>query len=247
MPRGIPLERLLSKRGVCSRAEARRRIAAGEVSVSGRVCLDPLRRFPAGSPLSVDGKPAPVPPSGRIALALNKARGVLTTSRDREGRPTVFGLLPPGGPRLIAAGRLDKASRGLLLFTNDPELANRLTDPDSHVPKTYHARLDRRLGEEDLARLAGGMTLGDGTRTRPCAARMLRAGTKSCWVELVLTEGRNRQVRRMAEALGARVLDLVRVAIGGLALGSLQCGESRILSQEEIRAALAFLPVSRSL
>ena len=172
----------------------------------------------------------------RIVLALHKPRGTLTTERDPEGRPTVFSLLPPGLPRLVAVGRLDFATRGLLLFTNDTALADRLTDPERHVPKTYHAKLDRILAPPALARLASGVTLDGGERTRPCQARILRSGRKTCWVELVLDEGRNRQVRRMAEAVGARVVDLIRVAVGPVPLGTLKPGQCRRLSASEVRA-----------
>ena len=134
----------------------------------------------------------------------------------------------------MAVGRLDKASRGLLLFTSDTTLADRLTNPERHVPKTYHARLDRRLDDAAIARLAAGVILDNGERTRPCRVRRLREGTKTCWLELVLTEGLNRQVRRMAKTEGAEVTDLVRVAIGGLLLGTLKPGESRLLDAGEL-------------
>ena len=205
------------------------------MAVSGRVCRDPLRRFPPGAPLALSGR-APPPARERIVLALNKTRGTVTTERDPEGRPTVFGLLPPGLPRVVAVGRLDRATRGLLLFTNDTALADRLTDPERHVPKTYHVHVDRVLPPEALRRLASGAALADGTRTRPCKARLLRSGGKTCWLEIILTEGLNRQVRRMVESAGGRVLDLVRVSIGTLALGALKPGESRRLSAAEVRA-----------
>lgn len=166
-------------------------------------------------------------------LALNKPRGTLTTEHDPEGRPTVFSLLPGGLPRLVAVGRLDRATRGLLLFTNDTALAGRLTDPERHVPKTYHVHVDRAL---PIRLLAAGMVLEDGTRTRPCRARLLRSGGKTCWIELVLTEGLNRQVRRMIEALGGKVKDLVRVSVDGIHLGTLRPGQTRILSADEIRS-----------
>ncbi len=193
----------------------------------------------AGVALSVEGVEPKAPPQ-RLTLALNKPRGVLTTTRDPQGRPTVFDLLPPGTPRLIAAGRLDQASRGLLILTNDTALADRLTSPKAHVPKTYHARLARPLSGAEVDRLASGVLLDGGERTRPCRARILRATSKSCWVELVLTEGMNRQVRRMAIAIGAEVTDLVRVAIGGLALGDLTSGAVRTLEAADLRRLFHF-------
>ena len=209
--------------------------------VDGRACLDPLRRVRADAGISVAGQAAPALPR-RLTLALHKPRGVLTTSKDPEGRPTVFDLLPAGTPRLVAAGRLDQASRGLLLLTNDTALADRLTSPRAHVPKTYHARLDRRLSPGEVSALAAGVVLDDGLPTRPCRVRLLRATAKSCWLELVLTEGRNRQVRRMAAAVGAEVTDLVRVAIGGLPLGDLKPGTVRALDAGDLRRLFATIP-----
>lgn len=133
-------------------------------------------------------------------------------------------------------GRLDRATRGLLLFTNDTALADRLCSPRSHVAKTYHVHVDRLLTAASVGRLAAGVDLGRGERTRPCRVRVLRSGAKTCWLEMVLTEGLNRQVRRMVEAVGARTLDLVRVAVGGVPLGTLRPGESRRLSDSEVRA-----------
>ena len=231
---GVPLARLLSKRGFCSRAEGRRLVLSGAVRVDGRPCLDPVCRIPAGARISVSGHEAR-PAIRRVTLALHKPRGVLTTSKDPEGRPTVFDLLPPGTPRLVAAGRLDQASRGLLILTNDTALADRLTSPSAHIPKTYNARLDRRLSLEEVSTLAAGAVLDAGVTTRPCRVRILREGRRSCWLELVLTEGLNRQVRRMARTLGAEVTDLVGVSIGGLALGDLAAGSCRSLDAGDLR------------
>ena len=221
-------------------------VLSGAVLVDGRPCRDPLRRVPAGARLAILGRtqePAPVRRTS-LTLALHKPRGVLTTTKDPEGRPTVFDLLPAGTPRLVAAGRLDRASRGLLILTNDTALADRLTSPDAHVPKTYHARLDRKLSPEEVARLARGVVLDDGTPTRPCRARILREGRRTCWVELVVVEGLNRQIRRMAQALrpAAEVTDLVRVAIGGLALGDLRPGALRTLEAADLRRLFATIP-----
>ena len=236
---GIPLGRLLPKRGLCSRSEALRLILSGAVRAEGRVCREPLRRFPASVPLSIQGREGPASPAPRVVLALHKPRGYVTTERDPEGRPTVFDLLPLGLPRLVAVGRLDRASRGLLLFTNDTALADRLTSPARHVPKTYHAKLDRILGPAEVDRLASGVTLENGERTRPCRVRLLRSGKRSCWIEVVLEEGLNRQVRRMAEAVGAGVTDLVRVSIGGLALGDLKAGKAMALTPPATARLLA--------
>lgn len=239
--RGIPLARALSKRGACSRAEAQRRILAGEVLLGGVPCRDPLRPVKPDTVLTLAGRSVPWASPERIVLALHKPRGAVTTARDPQGRPTVFDLLPPGGPRLLAVGRLDKASRGLLLLTSDSSLADRLTDPARHVQKTYHAKVDRPLDAAAIALLAHGVRLDDGARTRSCRVRLLRTSPRSCWIELVLTEGKNRQVRRMVEAVGARVTDLVRVAIGRLPLGTLKSGETRRLTSGDL-ALLDIVP-----
>jgi 23S rRNA pseudouridine2605 synthase len=191
--------------------------------------------------ITLAGRSIPGAVPARIVLALHKPRGVLTTARDPQGRPTVFELLPQGGPRLLAVGRLDKASRGLLLLTSDASLADRLTDPARHVPKTYHAKVDRPLETAAITRLSQGVRLDDGARTRPCRVRLLRTSPRSCWIELVLTEGRNRQVRRMVEAVGARVTDLVRVSVGRLPLGALKPGEIRRLTPGDL-ALLDIIP-----
>jgi 23S rRNA pseudouridine2605 synthase len=165
-------------------------------------------------------------------LALHKPSGVVTTRRDERGRRTVYDLLPPDLPWLHPAGRLDADSEGLLILTNDSSLSSRLTDPESHVPKTYHVTLDDRPTEDTLSRLRQGVELPKG-QTRPVQVRRLEEDGRV--LEMVLTEGRNRQIRRMAWAVGHRVRRLVRVAIGGLALGDLEVGAWRELGDEERR------------
>ena len=228
--RRVQLHRALSKLGWGSRALAWEWITAGEVCVDGRRVTDPLtwvdldcqRITRAGEPL---------PAAALIALALNKPRGVVTTRRDERGRRTVYDLLPPGLPWVFPAGRLDADSEGLLILTNDSDLSVRLTEPQHHIPKTYHATLTGDLTPEALERLRRGVDLADG-RTRPAAVRLLRGDDKASLVEFVLTEGRNRQVRRMAAAVGCRVRQLVRVAIGRYTLGDLPTGECRILDED---------------
>jgi 23S rRNA pseudouridine2605 synthase len=228
------LERVLSKAGVGSRTEARRWIAAGRVQVNGKAVRDPdvwvdLER----DRVQFDGKP--LRRQERVYLLLYKPTGYLTTHRDPQGRPTVYDLLPDEDRYLFSAGRLDLDTSGLLILTNDAQFTERLTNPDYHVPKTYLVKASRHLADEDLDRLRNGIELRDGM-TRPAKVERIReAGGKSVF-EITITEGRNRQVRRMVEALDAKVLKLVRVAIGAIRIGDLQMGKARALTPEEVRA-----------
>ena len=227
------LARVLSKRGVCSRSEAARRIAQGRVSVDGRVVLDP--EFPIsgqGRRIAVDG--IALDAVERVCVMLNKPRGLVTSTSDERGRDTVYRCLEGAGlPWLAPVGRLDKASEGLLLLSNDPEWAARITDPASGPDKTYHVQVDGLPDPAMPAALQRGVDCG-GERLRARSATLLRAGSRNAWLEIVLEEGRNRQIRRMLAALDLGVLRLVRVAIGGLALGELPKGQWRRLGSEEV-------------
>lgn len=231
-PPRVSLARALSKLGLCSRTEAARWIAAGRVEVDGRVARDPdLRVDPARSRIRVDGAPARA--EGKVYLMMNKPRGVLTTREDPEGRPTVYGLLRDSGlPWVAPVGRLDQASEGLLLFTNDTRWADALTDPARHVPKTYHVQVAGLPSAAELDRMRAGIREGGETLTA-LAVQVLRAGAKNCWLEIVLDEGRNRQIRRMIGALGYDTLRLIRVALGPLQLGNLPKGSVRQLTPKE--------------
>ncbi|HEY6138592.1 MAG TPA: pseudouridine synthase [Thermoanaerobaculia bacterium] len=227
------LERVLSKAGLGSRTEARAWIARGRVQVNGRVARDPdawvdLER----DRVSFDGKPLRA--GTRIYLLMYKPKGYLTTYRDPQGRPTIYDLLPEGTPYVSPVGRLDLDTSGLLILTNDTQLAERLTNPDYHVPKTYLVKASRHLTDDDLDALRRGLELRDGP-TRPAAVTRLRESGGKTVFEITITEGRNRQVRRMVEALEAKVLKLVRVAIGPLRIGKMQIGSVRELSAEEVR------------
>ncbi len=230
--RRVQLHRALSKLGWCSRTEAREWIRAGEVCIDGCVVTDPLTWVDLATQ-RVTRRGAPAAPAGPVTLALHKPRGVVTTRRDERGRPTVYDLLPPGLPYVFPAGRLDADSEGLLVLTNDSALAERLTDPAHHVPKTYRVTVAGRPDEAALATLRRGVELSDGP-TRPARVRLLRGGDRASVLEVVLTEGRNRQVRRMSAAVGHKVRRLVRVAIGGLELGDLAPGASRVLTAAEV-------------
>ena len=162
---------------------------------------------------------------------------MVTTRRDERGRRTVYDLLPPGLPWVFPAGRLDADSEGLLILTNDSDLSVRLTDPEQHTPKTYHATLTGAPTPDVLERLRRGVDLAAGP-TRPAGVRLLHQAEKSSLVEFILTEGRNRQVRRMAAAVGCRVRRLVRVAIGGLVLGDLPAGQCRVLDEDDRKILL---------
>jgi pseudouridine synthase len=181
----------------------------------------------------LDGKP--VVTRARAYLLLHKPTGYVTTYRDPEGRPTVYDLIKDVGTFVSPVGRLDRDTSGLLLMTNDTELAEHVTNPMSHVPKTYHVTASARLSDDDLQALREGVTLSDG-RTRPARVRRLHDTSRRTSLEIPLTEGRNRQVRRMVGAVGARVLALSRVKIGSIALGSLPVGQWRTLTRTEVIA-----------
>lgn len=227
------LERVISKAGLGSRTEARQWIAAGRVKVNGRAVRDPdhwvdLQR----DKVAFDGKP--LQREKRTYLLLYKPTGYITTHRDPQGRPTVYDLLPERDRYLFSVGRLDLETSGLLILTNDTQFAERLTNPDYKVPKTYLVKASTFLTDEQLDQLRKGIELKDGP-TRPARVERLReAGGKTVF-EITITEGRNRQVRRMVEALDAKVLKLVRVAIGSLTIGDLPIGKTRELTPEEVR------------
>ena len=226
------LARILSKRGFCSRTQAAEWIRAGRVSVDGRRVTDPEQGFPLDQEaIVVDGAVAVVPRSQKVLL-LHKPRGYLVTRCDDRTRPTIYDLLP-NGEWLAPVGRLDQASSGLLLLSNDPAWAQELLDPASHMPKRYHVQLRPPLSYEELDYLAAGPEL-DGVRYRPMEIAMLRCGGKTQWLEFVLREGKNRQIRRLLESLNREVLRLIRVAIGPVALGDVAVGQWRELTAAEI-------------
>lgn len=227
------LARVLSKRGLCSRSEAARWIVAGRVSVGGRVVRDPEFPTAATAVIGIDDvAPAIVE---RLYIALNKPRGLVTTTADERGRDTVYRCFEGSGlPWLAPVGRLDKASEGLLLFSNDPQWSARISEAHNGADKTYHVQVDAIPSPERLASLRGGIDA-DGIFLRAKSARLLRAGGRNAWLEIVLDEGRNRQIRRLLAALDINVLRLVRVAIGMLPLGDLPKGQWRRLDENEVR------------
>ena len=230
----VTLPRALSKLGYCSRTQAESLIAEGRVSVDGRVVSDPAAWIDLDQArIGVDG--TLVTAEAKIYLMLNKPRGLVTTRHDPQGRSTVYDCLKSSdAPHLSPVGRLDKASEGLLLFTNDTVLAQALLDPITHVAKTYHVQVDRQMDDTQLARMTAGVT-SDGEWLTASSASLLRHGERNAWIEVELRQGRNRQIRRMLEVLGIECLRLVRVGFGDLELGELPKGEVRALSEAEVR------------
>ena len=223
------LAKYLAHAGVASRRAAEGIIAAGRVTVAGRVVTDPAQDVDEASGVCVDGLPL-AGPEPRVAYLLHKPAGVLSTARDPQGRPTVVGLVGREELRLYPVGRLDAQTTGVILLTNDGELANRLTHPRFEVPKTYRAKLGGGPIEATaLHALRDGVELDDGI-TAPARVRKLAANE----IELTIHEGRNRQVRRMCEAVGHPVRELVRTRFGPLTLAGLAPGEYRRLTAQEL-------------
>jgi 23S rRNA pseudouridine2605 synthase len=229
--RRIGLARALSKLGYSSRSQASELIRAGRVSLNGEIRRDPEQPVDlAKNRIHVDG--GRVFEQKKIYLMLNKPRGIVTTASDEQGHDTVYSLLDASLPWLGPVGRLDKASEGLLLLTNDSEWAARITDPRTHLDKRYHVQINTITGEPLLRALREGVS-DDGDLLRALEARILRHGECNSWLEITLDEGKNRQIRRMLAHFNLEVLRLVRVAIGPLALGDLAKGKTRRLSRNE--------------
>jgi 23S rRNA pseudouridine2605 synthase len=238
--RRVGLARALSKLGYCSRSHAAELIRAGVVRLNGSVRRDPEAPVHLNDDHINDDhivvNDQPVEPAASVYLMMNKPRGVVTTASDEKGRQTVYSILGKASeslPWVAPVGRLDKASEGLLLLTNDSEWGARVAAPETHLEKTYHVQIDTVANEKLVASLVSGVRSESGELLRARQARVLRSGEKNCWLEIVLDEGKNRQIRRMLEGLGVEVLRLVRVAIGPLQLGQLAKGDYRPLTREE--------------
>lgn len=225
------LARVISKRGYCSRSQAAELVRAGRVTLNGRTERDPEAPARSDDRIRIDG--SEIAAVETTWIMLNKPRGYVTTASDERGRDTVYALIDTAGlPWLAPVGRLDKASEGLLLFTNDSAAAARLSAPGSHVDKTYHVQIDRLPDADLLERLRRGI-VDEGQTLAAKAVSVLRTGDRHAWLAIVLDEGRNRHIRRLLAAQGIAVLRLVRVAIGGLELGDLSKGHWRALNAAE--------------
>src|ERR1700720_1710193 len=234
--RSVGLARAISKMGYCSRSRAEDAIHAGRVRINGSVRRNVEAPVHLGKDrVEIDGHE--IKKAENIYLMLNKPRGIVTTASDERGRETTYSFLEKyndGSLNWVApVGRLDKASEGLLLITNDSEWAAKITAPETHVDKTYHVQIAELATPGMIERLQHGFTVKDGEFLRVKNASVVRSGERNCWVEIVLDEGRNRHIRRMFETIGVAVLRLIRVAIGALKLGDLPKGEVRALSEQE--------------
>src|SRR5271157_4296486 len=228
----VGLARALSKLGFCSRTQAFALIREGKVRLNGATPRNPETPVRLGvDRVEIAGRR--IIAAEKIYVMMNKPRGMVTTAADEKGRETVYALLPKDWAWLAPVGRLDKASEGLLLLTNDSEWAARITDPATHLEKSYHVQIAAKVDERILEALERGVETPKGEMLKAKQVRMLRRGEKNSWLEMILEEGKNRQIRRMLEAHGIEVLRLVRVAIGPLQLGELGKGAYRVLRAEE--------------
>jgi 23S rRNA pseudouridine2605 synthase len=231
--RKIGLARVLSKLGYCSRSQAAALIRSGHVTLNGSARRDP--EMPVSMDrdrIAVDGRS--VEPARQIYLIMNKPRGLVTTASDEKGRDTIYSLLNghDSQPWLAPVGRLDKASEGLLLLTNDSQWGARITAPETHLPKTYHVQINTIPSGKLIQAIELGVE-SEGEVLRALRCRLLRSGVKNCWLEITLDEGKNRHIRRMLAALELEVLRLIRVSIGPLQLGTLKKGAYRPLTAAE--------------
>jgi 23S rRNA pseudouridine2605 synthase len=235
---GHGLARTLSKLGICSRTQAAELITAGRVAVNGKIERNSERRTdPRSDEIAIDGACIVAPE--HVYLALNKPRGLIVSTADEKGRDTIYSLLHEAPAAWLApVGRLDKASEGLLLLTNDPEWAARITEAQSAVEKTYHVQIGGVPDQKMLDQIKLGI-FDEGEHLRAIDVRRVREGGKNSWLEITLNEGRNRHIRRLLSAFGYDVLRLVRVSIGSIRLGDLPKGKWRRLTDEEIRAPRA--------
>ena len=239
-PKGERIAKRLARAGLCSRREAERWIAAGRVAVDGETLESPAFNVLPRHRIVVDGRPlkASKPPA---LWRYRKPAGLVTTNRDPQGRPTIFDRLPPGLPRVMTVGRLDLTTEGLLLLTNDGELARFLELPSTGWTRRYRVRVNGRPDEAALARLAEGVTV-DGVRYGPVQARLDRQQGANAWLTMSLREGKNREIRKLCAHLGLTANRLIRTAYGPFQLGRLEAGAVEKVPQRVLRAQLAHWP-----
>lgn len=228
---GERIAKVMARAGVCSRRDAEKLIAEGRVTLNGDPVTTPATKISGLAVIAVDGKPIAEPEQTRL-WRYHKPAGLVTTHKDPQGRPTVFKNLPPGLPRVVSVGRLDVNSEGLLLLTNDGEIARRLEHPSSGLMRKYRVRLFGQIDQAMLDRLAEGITV-DGVRYGPVIADLERSKGAYSWAQVMLKEGKNREVKRLMEHLGCKVARLIRVQYGPIHLGQLAEG-----AVEEIPAKL---------
>lgn len=229
------LPRAISKLGYCSRSQALQLTLAGRVKVNSKICRDPHRRVDLSKDkIEIDNQV--IQPAEKIYIALNKPRGLVTTLNDEKNRETVYKCFENKiHSYIFPVGRLDKASEGLLLFTNDTDFAEKILNPENHIEKTYHVQINKKLDDTIIDLIRKGVKDKNGEILPVKSIKILRIGQKNCWVEIVLDEGKNRHIRRIFESLGIEVLRLIRIAIGNLELGDLKKGEFRFLSEEDLK------------
>lgn len=233
--RKIGLARALSKLGYCSRQQAAKLVREGKVRLNGAAPRNPEAPVRLGADrIEVQGHA--IQAAEKIYLMMNKPRGVVTSAADEKGRNTVYSLLPRDLSWLAPVGRLDKASEGLLLFTNDSEWGARISDPATHLDKTYQVQIAAQAEPQLLEALERGVETERGEVLGCKSARFIRSGEKNSWLEIALDEGKNRHIRRMLDARGVEVLRLIRVAIGPLPLGDLAKGSHRALTPAELES-----------
>jgi 23S rRNA pseudouridine2605 synthase len=228
----VPLERALSKLGIMSRSQTRALIEEGRITVNGRQIKDPaFLLVPEKARITIDGKPAAR--AAACTIILYKPRGIVTTRSDEKGRKAVYDLLPSHLQHLHAVGRLDMATTGLLLMTTDTQLSNSLTDPDNGIPRIYAVSVTGRITDEEMKRLSEGIR-DKGELLKTSGITLRKASNKESHLIVELTEGKNREIRRMFEALGSEVTALKRIAFGKLKLGALKPGEFREINLKEV-------------
>lgn len=243
-PGRVPLERALSKLGLASRTQARALILAGKVSVNGRVCVDPkMMLTPERAKILIDGKEQAA--ARPMTIALHKPKGVVTTRSDEKGRPTVYGCLTGLSQHLIPVGRLDAATTGLLILTNDTQLAAWLTEPKNGVPRVYHATVRGKVTEQDAKSMMNGIE-DDGELLRADRVTVRKASGRESHLIIELATGKNREVRRLCKRVGHEVTRLKRTSFGALELGELQPGEWRELTVKELQLAFPRAPIKRA-